>query len=451
MIRSKKTIIFPLEISSRELIPKCLLSLKAIEKGYRVYIGSPSSIDLLKGEISSCIFFHKSTWEEKVLNYKKRLGAVFVILDEEAGIAIPRSNISKFCSYRYKTVTKKKYDHIITIGKTYKSTIENLRNTNNVEVHDCGWPRIDLWREEFKPIYNGKVNQIYNKYGSYYLFISSFGVTSEETFEQRLSTARTDYQKTIRIHRFEHLKKYLNLLKELSSQLKIEEKIIVRPHPSEHMNDWLEFFSDYSNIEVIREGDVTPWLLASSALISFGSTVNIQAALQGIPTVQFDIRKKKGITDTPIFEVPKQLDNAGEILEYLRTYKNCVNKEIKLEAKKLIKNDISSLEGELASEKIIRVLNSNYVVPQDPVSLSFIKKLKYKMKINLGRTKYLFFKKIGVKGYQAMPNSLNKRPNGIKKEEVLSILHKLSEVQNFDTNNIYCKQIAEDLVSIELI
>src|SRR5574343_1619821 len=196
---NKKTIIFTIELSDRELLGKVLLAIEMIKQGFRVYIGTFRSIHEIRGKIKSCIFFHKSSYGRRAKYYKKKMGAVFAVMDEEAGIAIPAARMDDFCEFRYGSVTRASYDYVFTIGDGYARRLLEMENMKGIEVVSAGWPRIDLWREEYSVMHAKKIDQIKQLYGEYWLFVSSFGFTSKAGFEHRLSKSYSPkHEKSVR-------------------------------------------------------------------------------------------------------------------------------------------------------------------------------------------------------------------------------------------------------------
>ena len=53
--------------------------------------------------------------------------------------------------------------------------------------------------------------------------------------------------------------------------------IVVRPHPSEDMQTYINIFSGIKNVHVIHSGSVVPWLLACKVLIHNGCTTAVEA------------------------------------------------------------------------------------------------------------------------------------------------------------------------------
>jgi surface carbohydrate biosynthesis protein len=448
---NKKVIILTIEITSRELESKCLLALSLINKGFRVYICTVNPLFTLKNRLTSCIFFHKSAYNKKASMYKKKCGAIFAFLDEELGVAIPRSKLIQATEARFLDMPKNVYDHVFTIGEGYKNIQEHLSQFEGVKVHATGWPRIDLWREDFIKLNEYEVKKIRKKYGSYYLMISSFNVMTQDILNQRRKECKGNQsQIDIEIARFEAFKNFVELAKLLSKSIDKNEKIILRPHPSESLEEWEKILFNLENISIVKEGSVAPWILGADAVIQYGSTVGLQAALNNIPSIQYKVEEKTGITDTPVFELSEHTDSISGVLAFLKKYKARKKDTLRKKIIDLIKNDVSSLDGELATKKIVKILDGVELVKQSKIKLNDFDKLKVRLFyfIRLG---FDFYKKIIRLGKPTFIMSMKeKRPNGISKKEIEIIIRKLADIQSIGVEQITFEEVAFELISIEM-
>ena len=74
------------------------------------------------------------------------------------------------------------------------------------------------------------------------------------------------------------LKKFLKLINFLSTK-NPNYNFVLRPHPSENINDWKKFVKKMGkNIFVTKEFDVTPWIYSSKYVIHNSSAVGLQTA-----------------------------------------------------------------------------------------------------------------------------------------------------------------------------
>ena len=444
---NKKTILFTIEISGRELIPKCLLALELARRGFRVYIGSFRAIHEIHRNVKSCIFFHKSAYRRRMLKYKKRMNAITAILDEEAGIAIPTARMADFCEARFSSLSIEAYDYAFSIGDDYTNTMRAMPNMKDIRIVTSGWPRIDLWREDFSDIHKEDVEKIQSKHGDYWFFVSSFGFTSKEGMEYKLKRATSQLRVDGLLNTYEAFLNYIQLLIALAQDP--QKKIIIRPHISENIDEWRNIFSEYPNVLVIREGDITPWLLAANGVITYRSIVNVQAALNGIPTVQYKINEIDGLSDLAVFKVSECLDTIEDVRNYLDSFKSSENRlALKKKAESLLEHQVSSLRGTTASVKIAETLAEIPLEAQAEISIPLYKKAFSQI---WHWFKYGEYKlaKATFRSRSDRTSRFEKIPNGIKADEVANILKKLQSSEVVDALPLSCKQASTNLVVIE--
>lgn len=445
---NKKTILFTIELADRELFAKTLLAMEMARRGFRVYIGSFRAIHEVHRKVKSCIFFHKSAYRPRIRQYKKRMGAVVAILDEELGPAIPPDRIEDACYGRLRTLTRQYYDYVFTVGEGYRRRLEAMPNMAGINVIASGWPRIDLWREEFQMIHQDQMAKIRREHGEYLLFISSFGMTSKESYEYNLSAVDAKSEVDAVHASYAAFNNYVPLLRRLAKER--GERIVIRPHTSESIDDWRALFSDCPNVRILREGDVTPWLLAASAVLTYRSTVALQAALNGIPVVQYMIDAEEGKDDAAVFKVSRCVETYEDVVAYLQAYRNQAGHEaLKAQAIQQLAEEVSSLGGEMASSKIADVLANVDVQPQAEIRVHPVMRgLSYawdRYKYFEHKMRKLLFRKYA--SYR--PSRFEKIPNGIGVDEVGGIIRQLQKVSAHKMPEVSCRQVSTNLIVIE--
>lgn len=446
----KKTIVFTIELADRELFAKSLLTLEMIKAGFRVYIGTFRSLHETRKKFKSCIFFHKSSYARRIRQYKREMGAVVAILDEETGIAVPAARMADFCRERFGDLSPAYYNYVFTIGEAYRERLSTLKNLEGIKVLPTGWPRVDLWREEYAYLHDQKVNEIRRHHGDYVLFVSSFGFTSRLGFEFKLGRAVSESRVRMLKNTFEALGNYIALIRRVADEAGM--KVVVRPHISESVEEWTSIFVDSPNVVVVREGDVTPWLLAAQGVITYRSTVTVQAALNGIPTVQYKINDIDGIQDVPVFRVSHCVDSYEEVVDYLHRFKVIAERDgLKRHAAKVLAGDVSSLTGPTAASKIAEALQEAPLELQPEIVVNPVMRAafhawdRYKYLEHVSR-KLLFKKRASYR-----PSRFDKVPNGIKAAEIHSIVSRLSLADpSLQGREIICRQVSTNLVMLEM-
>ncbi len=438
----KKNLFLPIEFKNREFFSKLLLASFAIKYGFRVYIGSTDSIfRLIKTKKKrEGIFFFKGGLELNILNELKKKCDHFVILDEELGTLI--DDYAKIAKLRIWPGTEKFIERYYVIGNHGYETSINCFDEMKKSIRCTGWPRIDLWRKENEFLFKTKTDLIYKKYGNYILFSSDFGYNSEKTIQDRLNSFKKSEWQSIRDEFLIEEKTSYKVLSEFNQLLKILKQyddvegippIIVRPHPTDDFGVWQKFAKDLKNIKVIYDGEITPWINASSGLIHRGCTSTIQAHMRGLPLGHI-ISKNAKINELP-YLISKHLYTADDLINFCKNaFYNKDNEQITLheEFRKIIKIE----KDKFSSEEIIKDLLELKTNKQS----NYVTNYKDKIKDLYLNSKYIVKKYIKnflrFEQNLAIASETIKIPGGINEKEVKDFLLRLSN-QKFIAKKIF--------------
>jgi surface carbohydrate biosynthesis protein len=426
MSKPRKTILFTIEHKEREFLPKCFLAFYLAKIGFRVYIGSFQAIHEVAKKIGPAIFFHKSTYVSNS-EYYRSLGHKFVVMDEEGGVTMPRSTIDEFCNWRYLTVSPKREDLILLPGRRYYEAVEKMENVKGVKIFTTGWPRVDLWQKRYSTLYEKEVNAIRKEHGRFYLVITSFGAGVKEKFSDFIKSSPDKIIRDIRVHKYNAFIDYVELINELSKLINRGEKIIVRPHPSEKISDWKHTLRGLDNVDVIRDGDITPWILSSESIVQYGSTTATQAALNGKVCVQYKIKDQKGVTDTPSFELCEDADTPEDVYKILSD-KTIDTEKIKKRAIDVLKNEMATDESQLAVVKIADILYAEALSPVSEIKTSAL--LNIKLNIYYYRSGFKCILQRIPFGMSNKKTVWEKIPGGIFGREVSDIMDRFQSIEN---------------------
>ena len=446
----QKNLIFTIEIGARELISKCLLALHCRQKGFRIYIGSFSGIDLLRGHLNSSILFHKGTWTKNVTRNQRDFGATNVFLDEEMGPTIPRDFLESMCEWRFREVDSTRYKKIFVLGDRYHEIMKKYNNMESIDIHKTGWPRIDLWRPSFMEMFRTSADEIRRVYGDYVLFPTTFGNTSEQGFQESIElfkVAKTDSMQTLRRNAFYD---HLEMLPKLARALPSSMQLIVRPHPAEDESHWKELLRNCENIRIVKEGEVTPWLLAARAVLSFGSTTALQAAFNGIPVISYRVPRDEPAVNSLAFDVATHVDTVDGLLQAMLNVDKLSEKETRQKAIDLVKNDIEALEGPLASERIASVLDG-----MDGIEATYAPKVaqsaqySYDLKYHARRFSFWMKRKRHGLTLDMKRRQFHKLPGGLDAAEIEQTIRSLGDICGIDVRDLKCQQLGKGLVLIE--
>ena len=64
-----------------------------------------------------------------------------------------------------------------------------------------------------------------------------------------------------------------------------DHRIILRPHPSEIVENWHAWIGGHDRVEVMREGAAVPWILAAHMLVHTNCTTGVEAVALDTPSI----------------------------------------------------------------------------------------------------------------------------------------------------------------------
>ncbi|MBG78875.1 MAG: hypothetical protein CL570_07615 [Alphaproteobacteria bacterium] len=372
-----KWLIFPLEIVERELNGKLLICNEAIKNGWNCIIGTEQEIVKSLEFLPTGLFFLKSALHHEVPYIKnlQKKGNKVVCLDEEG---LVQNNIEYLVSARSTPETIKALDACLFWGSVQKEAYKNAYPDYTEKFHVTSNPRIDIWdKEKYHEIYQETITDIHDRFGEYFIIPTSFGsynhamgkdgamdIYKAGHFITKDSVAffesYEEYAKNIYYG-------FVDIIDPLSKKFP-NTNIIVRPHPSENRDPWDELAKNYSNVHVVFEGSVTPWLIGAKAILHCGSTTAVEAHLQGKPVISYC----RGFNDPEYaLEVPSKVSinvtSDKDVLDLLDKVNNGENiNDLYPEVQKghdWLKGWADSIDSYESTQKIISLFNKLNVEP----------------------------------------------------------------------------------------
>lgn len=289
---AKPTIYLPVEIKARELKAKVLLATVAAQHGFRTYLGTKSAINNLiqLKEAKAGIFLYKGGMPAEAIDRFKRKVDFFAVLDEEMGPAL--RNLDHSYKGRIYPGTETMVDKLFLIGESHLKALQRVRPKLVEKAIVTGWPRVDLWRSEFRHSFSKDIAQIRKKFGNYLLFASDFGINTKKRkdlekrnlFASQYTGDTLDYLLNEIDDTYVDFNEFVKCIRKYDGDLNFP-PVIVRPHPSEDINAWKNALNGLRKTRVIFKGEISPWLYASSGLLHRGCTTAVQAYFSGIPSI----------------------------------------------------------------------------------------------------------------------------------------------------------------------
>lgn len=433
-----KIIFFPIEIKSRELRPRLLMSLFALKKNFSCFIGSKQGIFRATRHFSPGTYFYKSINHTDFNHIKKikDLKNNYFVIDEEGGFQFSTNKeLNKFITFRSSKRNVKLIDRFFSWGKFDYIEWKKRYPSDAKKFKLLGSPRIDFWKEQvINKIYKSEISEIKKKYKKNIILIISSFVTSEKEVKKSIKNYdhwfkfRNDKERRKQIkQKKSDLKFFKNYLRTISFITKKNPdcNFVIRPHPAENINDWKNSIKGMTkNVFIDNSYDVTPWIYVSKKVIHNSSAVGMQTSAM----------KKNLITYRPKgFLYDRNFTNKLGIV---------VNNQIKLHKaiKSEMKTDkIKNLNFKMLKKRFFNLGKKNYVSEKlvDEInklhSLNskfnifkfFIWSMTYRLK-DLIYPGIIFKKKSQKKQLFSSRSFFEKMSGGIKKDEIKFFLENMS-------------------------
>lgn len=382
---NKPVILLSIETKARELPGKILLASFLAEKGFKVVLTNLRKIPFAL-KTNAWLYIDRNSFAPRMSFFRrlKFLGFKLVCIDEEGIIWLTPESYKK----RIHAKTNSCVDMYFTWGKKQADLIKEVSPSINTIL--TGNPRVDLLRPELKGIYKNRADVIKEKYGDFILFVSNFSTNNnfyskdadasvidmliEDNRRQGLMESLEEEEdfRNFYNNRERVFEKVIELIKRLSVEYP-DKNIVVRPHPSENHDTWKQLMKDYSNVRIIYEGELTPWIIAAKAVIHNSCTTGVEAALLNI----------KSIAYVPIDEPQFEMELPNSVSEAVSTEEDVIGLinqfSVTQTVPSVLKEYISSITGSLACETIAEQINDLY---KDRSSIEVFKR-KYFFRNNL--------------------------------------------------------------------
>ncbi len=373
------TLIIPVENQVRELDAKLLLACIAAERGFPVVLGSRAFVHYRVDSIPRGVYLAKSmrSLSERMFGILRDLGHHIVAWDEESLVRPPDEY---FYRRRLSARTIKMASALFAWGPDDARVFRDFPGYPGTPIAITGNPRADMMREEIRPYFRADVERIRQRHGRFVLVNTNFGHVNH--FVPALQPkpgstgAKDGFRAGLAEHRaviFEHFQKMLPAL----SDALPDHTILVRPHPTERHDTWIEAAAFHGNVRVVNEGNVIPWLMACDVLIQNSCTTAVEAAILDTPAItyepvaseRFDVALTRDLTHRAA-SLPELVDLTRSITQGKLGVFEFPNR------RERIAHHIAALDGPLACERILDALECRGYADQAPPSTGVMRLAK---------------------------------------------------------------------------
>jgi surface carbohydrate biosynthesis protein len=369
-------LLVPVENQVRELDAKLLLVCIAARRGIPSIIGPKREVEFRIASFPRSIFLSKSLriGNRKFFPTSIQLGHKIVAWDEEALVHLPAEI---YFSRRLSPAGMNYVSHFFAWGEDNAELWRQYPNLPaDKPIHITGNPRNDLLRPEMHSFYENAVNNIRDTYGDFFLINTNFnhvnafypgqnlfvpGKAADEIaeFGQAARGMPRDYAEGFRDHKQAIFEDFQKLIPALEKSFP-DHVIVVRPHPTENQEIYRKIARCCQRVRVTNEGNVVPWLLATRAIIHNGCTTGVEAYVMHIPAISYRATVND-FYDDGFYRLPNRLSHQCFNYEELEgTLQMIVAGELGAangdERKALVNHHLAALDGPLACERIVDVL-----------------------------------------------------------------------------------------------
>lgn len=351
------------EITKRELDSNLLLACLAANNNFEVLITNSETIRFLneKKLLKPGIFHTKSLVhgkkKEKLHNSLKNNGIKITSLDEEAGLV--QKNLKYFVETRFTNSDLNISDKIFCWGNHDYKTLNVFYKKFKKKFILSGSPRFDMMRSDFKDYWNFKnsnnkkilisgnfnlVNGYINKSKIFYNLEKEGYFKRSPDFKRELSLIINDSEK--------NFYKFFEMLTKLINNFP-SENFLIRPHPLEKTEIWMEKFKNFKNVEISKEGNINEQLINSKILIHNSCTSAFHAHFYRIPIISYEPTKSESSYGDPANELSERTYNIDELIEKVQQKINLVDNSSTNQKKNIFDNKVFISVSKYSSEIIL--------------------------------------------------------------------------------------------------
>jgi surface carbohydrate biosynthesis protein len=356
-----RSLLLPVETLNREFDGKLLLALHATERGWRTTIGKRSTLHDNASMFPHSIYFSKDfrAGNRSMFRILAGLGDIIVGLDEEG--LVDFSDEFRLMKMEPEVLG---YLRVAFAWGENDARIDRLaRGMADKPVVVTGNPRVDMLRPELSPYFASEVAGIRERYGHFVLFNTNFSVVNHFISDHtRFKVAdwvaeekATEMKSGMLAHKARLLDSFLKLIPELSRAL-APYPLVIRPHPSENRQTWIDVTEGLENVHVVHEGNVVAWLTAADVLIHNGCTSAVEASVLGTPALSYRPVQQPGWDlDLPNglsleFEAPEDLIAAA--VDFVSKHRESRHR-LDPERQAFLERHLAALTGPLACERLM--------------------------------------------------------------------------------------------------
>ncbi|MBC8095337.1 MAG: hypothetical protein H7Y43_05965 [Akkermansiaceae bacterium] len=358
--RKKKKILLPIVVFAREFDGKLLLALLAREHGHRAFLGLKSALVGKMQQLSPMLYIAKSAYFDSMEFFAQlnHAGNKVAVLDEES---LVRQSDEIYLMKHHRD-SLENVELLLHWGQSDQNLWRSSGLLQDTETIPVGNPRVDMLRPRLRSYFDKEVSSIAGRFGDYVLMNTNFPVVNNyRTHGENLSLAESTERVISEKQKFLSYKRSLfDRFQEIVPALAKEifpRNLVIRPHPSEMHGPWLEAAKGQTNVHVVLEGSVVPWLIGAGVLIHNGCTSAIEYALLDKMPLSYRSEKSEQYEDSLANKLSLSCFTESALLRQLKSQQLSPSPD----QRQLLKQHIEFEDGRLCGEVMLDFLERGHL------------------------------------------------------------------------------------------
>ena len=363
----RRTLYLPIETKYRELLGKTLLAGKAVDRGWRVFIGGVDMHDHMATGFAPGLLIENNIPDTKAARLCRLKTKGYQIADLcEESIIYPDAQdyVARKIGLRSLPAT----DVILATGARSQRHICALREDAAGKLVVTGNPRFDTLMPKVRAVYEDEARKIRNRYGRFLFVTTNFSsanpfktgldVVAVLQRDGKLATPeQADLKRRQVAYKVRHMKGMQTLLIDVARAVAFD-AIVLRPHPSENHETWQAWASNLG-IEIKYQGSANAWMLAADMVLHPGCTTGIEALLLDRWVASY-VPEPEGEFVNQADVVSVNVASADELLTLVRQQQRGEDEQARSHlaaGRAALRDYIDNVEPPLAADRILDVVD----------------------------------------------------------------------------------------------
>ena len=335
-MRNGRLLYVPVETKAREFLGKTFLAARAAERGWTVILGEANQVREFMRDQPGGAYIEIGIPEKKAKRLEELHAWGYRIVNMcEEGLVY--SDGREYCIRKLGRRAMAFTDRLLVVGARNADDIR----TNLPEVAGklavTGNPRFDTLLSGPRCVYRRDADALKAEFGRFVIVNTNFtranpyGGVDYSSGPARIAALRrrgmvvTDDHLQYFLRFFYYQQRQMRSLQEMLEKLVasgVVDRVVVRPHPVEDRNTWLEWAKSCKNIDVRWEGSAIEWMLAAEAMLHPGCTTAIEGLMLDRPVFSYMPEQHPEFFN-PADDVSEIVTGADDFIERLLQVREC--------------------------------------------------------------------------------------------------------------------------------